>query len=186
MSYFSRDYFGVTTFDALQAGDPAPTVAPPVDPVSGPITDGWQLLAWMRFELVTAGIFDAGQVAIGRTASSTDETRPRAWIYPVGFNDRNDAVDLASRTATIALSLGVPYSRPGDDDLTCYRELERIEGLVTTLLEPGPPGVNPTLGGLLKGTYDTPAGQKQSANTPLGFMLAVTLFYSFNYDRIKD
>ena len=184
--YFAPSYFGVTSFDAAQAGDPLPQPPALVDPITAPITNDWQILAWMRFQLVESGLFGSGQVVIGRQPATSDPTEPRAWIYPIGFNDQNDAADLASRTTTIALSLGVPYARPGDDDLAGYRELERFEELITPLLEPGPAGVNPTLGGMLKGTYDTPSGLKQGQQIPLAYMLAVTLVFAFNYDRIKD
>ena len=181
-AFFAPTYFGGLGFPVVAGVDPTPAADRQLYD-GEPVESTWQVIAWMADTLRSSGIFARESVTIGRLGNTLLTNCPRAWIIPVGFNDRMDSAELATRTANIAVNLSVPWDRDDPTGLSSYVELDALERDISLLLEPGPPGVNLSLGGLLKGTFDSPAGQKQNAITPLDANLAITLVYAYAFDR---
>lgn len=184
--YFAPSFFGAIAPAVVAPGPPSPPVVKPgpyaFDPTE-PISGQWELMAWMADTLVKSDLFESDGVMVGREAKDVGQIHPRAWIWPVGFSDQNSASDLAIRSATICVSLAVDDR--ATSDFANYRALETLENAVVALLEDGPSGTMPSLGGMVKGTYDSPAQQREGKVTPLTDELAIRLFFVYAFERPK-
>lgn len=175
--FFAPAYFGGTVPKFLDETGYKPVL--PADPVHGDTA----ILQWVFNQIRTTGWFQT--VALGRNSGPQQTDRqPFCWIYPIGFNERNDAVDLAIRQTTIQVWLEVNCDRDGDT-IDGYRQLETLAGLVVDLVETGPDWVDPSPGGLSSGRYDPPPIRGSSTgSTPLErIALSLTFAYSWNRDK---
>ena len=175
--YFGPSYFGGTVPKFLDTTGYKPE--PPANPNHGDTS----ILQWIFDQIQRTGWFEV--VTMGRNAGPQQpERQPFCWIYPIGFNERNDAVDLSIRQTTIQVKLEVNCDRDGDT-FGAYRQLEELAALVVDLVETGPDWVDPSPGGLLSGRYDPPPiGGSTTGSTPLDrIILALTFAYSWNREK---
>ena len=190
--FWPTSYFGTWPLGAapLDPGTGPVDVGPPGFVPGVPVVNASQVMDWMAGSLRASGIFgatgtiDGPDVRIGRNANNGPmQVAPRAWIYPVGFDDRNDGNEASTRTVRIAVNVSVVEDL--DDPAASYYRLEGLATAISDRLELGPDGTIPELGGLLSGAYDPPGGKVARADVGPPNTLAVVLVFAYAFLRDK-
>ena len=176
-NYFAPSYFGglAPLFQDATAIEPDL----PVDIDHGDTG----ILQWVFQQIRQTGWFE--QVTLGRNPGPNSPGRqPLCWIYPVGFNERNDANDFAIRQTTVNVLIAVDCDRDGDP-LAAYRQLEELAALVVDQVETGPDWVDPSPGGLLSGRYDPPPNRGSSNSGAALDRIDLQLTFAYSWGRDK-
>ena len=174
--YFGQAYFGGTVPRWIDQTGRAAAV--PIQPRGDTL-----ILRWVYDQILALDLFST--VAIGRNPGPYQPDRaPLAWIYPVGFNERNDAADLAIRQTSIAVRIEVETDRDGAT-IPAYSELEILAGRVVDQVETGPDWVDPSPGGLLSGRYDPPRVRGNSSTGGPLDRIDLELIFAYFWGRGK-